>query len=283
VSSETRHLAVLGSPISHTKSPQLHRAAYAELGLPWQYDAIDVNLDALPAFVQSRDSLWRGLSLTMPLKSAVLPLLGSLDEAAQRTDAANTIYFDRSARKLMLRGFNTDVSGIVSAFRTSGVEQLSSVQLLGSGATAASALFAVSTIGAERVVVSARTPSHAGALERMAATLGLHLEVRSLSEPNTEFAPDAVISTIPGGADSTVKFTDATMERAVLLEVAYDPWPTGLAASWLTAGGRVISGLEMLLHQALAQVRIFVGGDSITPLVREAEVLAAMRRSITVD
>lgn len=274
-------LAVLGSPISHSKSPKLHRAAYAELGMPWHYDAIDLTTEALPAFVQSRDSRWRGLSLTMPLKSAVLPLLGSLDDAAQLTGAANTVYFDRSSPKLILRGFNTDVYGIVAALRENGVEDLATVQILGSGATAASALYAVSTLGAESVLVSARTPTHANALERLGNILGLRLDIASLSAPNPPVAPDAVISTIPGGVDSSVTFADATRERSVLLEVAYDPWPTVLAASWLASGGKVISGLDMLLHQAVAQVRIFVGGEPSVPLVREAEVLAAMRSSIS--
>lgn len=281
MSGQRNRLAVLGSPIAHSKSPRLHRAAYAYLGLPWHYGAIDLTSDALPSFLASMGDDWRGLSLTMPLKRTVLPLLDSLDDAAQRTGGVNTVYFDDSSSPIALRGFNTDVYGIVETFRARGIDQLSTVQILGSGATAASALLAVSRLGATRVMVSARTPSHADALVQMGAALDLPVEVRPLDVADTQLMPDAVISTIPGGAGPSVSFCDATMNRSVLLEVAYDPWPTPLAASWLASGGAVISGLEMLLYQALAQVRIFVGGSPDALLGSEPAVIAAMRSSIS--
>src|SRR5215213_7988900 len=97
-------LAVLGSPISHSKSPALHRAAYARLGLDWQYSAIEMDGAGLAEFLQTRDAAWRGLSLTMPLKQDVLPLLDDLDEIARLTHAANTVLLAGGVR----RGFNTD-------------------------------------------------------------------------------------------------------------------------------------------------------------------------------
>lgn len=278
---ERHRLAVLGSPISHSKSPRLHRAAYAQLGLSWQYDAIDVVSDDLASFLSSAGSEWRGLSLTMPLKRTVLPLLEGMDNTVLRTGGANTVYFDDSSGVLVLRGFNTDVYGIVSALRSAGISQLSSAQILGSGATAASALLAASILGVTQIVISARTPSHAVPLENMAEALGISLEVRPLGAAETDFAPEAVISTIPGGADRSVSFSPETMARSVLLEVAYDPWPTPLAASWLASDSTAISGVEMLLHQALAQVRIFVGGSPDLVLSDEVAVIAAMRRSLS--
>lgn len=288
VSAEQRALAVLGAPISHSKSPLLHRAAYAALGLPWKYDAIETTSDALPGFLRSRGAEWRGLSLTMPLKRTVLPLLDVMDSTAELTGGANTVLFDDRTGIRTIRGFNTDVNGIVEAFRGAGIDHLETVQLLGSGATAASALLAISRLGAKQVLVSARTPVHAGVLRALGETLGMRLEVSGLDLVQSGAvqggaAPDAVISTIPGGAGRTVSFRDETMRGSMLFEVAYDPWPTPLAASWLAVGGRIVHGLEMLLHQAVGQVRVFVGGDPEVPLPNESVVVSAMRHSIALD
>jgi shikimate dehydrogenase len=276
-----RRLAVLGSPIAHSKSPALHRAAYATLGLAWQYDAIETDSDDLASFVDSRDMQWRGLSLTMPLKRAVLPLLDSVDRVAAQAGAANTLLFDDASARRVLRGFNTDVYGIATAFRAAGNDSLRTVYLLGSGATATSALLAVASLGAERVVIFTRTPIGAAPLETLGTDLGVSVEARGRDTRTPAFAPDAVISTIPGGTHHGYSFDQETMNRSVLFDVAYDPWPSTLATEWLAAGGSVISGLEMLLHQALAQVRIFVGGDPDFPLANESAVLGAMRDSIS--
>jgi shikimate dehydrogenase len=267
----TTRLAVLGSPIAHSRSPLLHRAAYEVLGLDWQYSAVEVSGDTLRDFVESRDVTWRGLSLTMPLKRDVLPLLSSLDRVAELTGAANTVVLaDR-------RGYNTDVFGITQAFRRHGVESLGLVHVLGGGATAASALAAVADLGATRVQFALRDPSKGEALRELGAALSVEVEVVELGS-STEDIPDAVISTLPGHSEHSVQLAEPIRQNAVLFDVAYDPWPSALASQWL---GTVISGLDMLTLQALAQVRIFVGGDPSVPLPNESEVLAAMERAVT--
>jgi shikimate dehydrogenase len=276
-------LGVLGSPISHSRSPLLHRAAYDALGLTWTYDAIELSSDALPQFLRSRTPEWRGFSLTMPLKRAVLPLLDSMDDAAESTGGANTVLFGESDGVVTYRGFNTDVYGITESFRAAGIEGLESVRLLGSGATATSALLAVARLGAKRVDVSARTPSNAASLQRLGERLGARVTIAGLDSAMPLSADDAVISTIPGGAPGSISFDEETMKRATLFDVTYDPWPTPLAEAWHGVGGRVISGLEMLLRQAVVQVRIFVGGDPDQPLADEPRVLAAMRRAVALD
>ena len=87
---DARRAAVLGSPIGHSLSPALHRAAYASLGLDWTYDAIEVTVDRLPGFMRSLDATWAGISLTMPLKEAVIPLLDEVDDLALAVTAVNT-------------------------------------------------------------------------------------------------------------------------------------------------------------------------------------------------
>lgn len=272
-----RRLAVLGSPIGHSKSPDLHRAAYEALGLPWSYEAVDVAEDGLAEFLDGLGPEWRGLSLTMPLKQKVVPLLSSVDRVAEQTGVANTVLLDGEA----VDGFNTDVAGIVRALEAAGLESARYVHVLGGGATAASALVAAAELGAERVDVHVRDLQKSVWLEPLAHELGLRIRIRSFAQADRSLdVPELVISTLPGGASTAAVYTDSTRRGAVLLDVAYEPWPTVLGRSWQSVGGTVVSGLAMLAHQALLQVRVFVSGDPLQPLPDEDEVLDAMLTAV---
>ena len=275
--SELRRLAVLGSPISHSKSPSLHRAAYERLGLAWQYSAVEMDGDRLGEFIGGLDASWRGLSLTMPLKRDVLPLLDSIDDVAAITGAANTVFFDGGTR----RGFNTDVGGIVRTLREGGVDEVGRCVLLGGGATAASALVAMAQLGAREVRVLVRRPGSASQLVELGSHLDVQVDEGGLAEFATIDRSDLVVSTVPGGTDLGVAASARLISSAALLDVAYDPWPTPLAADWIASDGTVVHGLGMLLHQALLQVRIFVSGDPNEPLDDEAAVLDVMRAAIS--
>lgn len=264
-------LAVLGSPIAHSKSPALHLAAYRALGLDWSYEAIELTSDALSDFVQSRGPDWRGLSLTMPLKRSVLPLLTGIDRFSELTGAANTLLLDGTHR----RGFNTDVVGIVESFRAAGIDELASVRILGGGATAASALVAASRLGASMAVLVVRSPDRIGPLVSLAEELDVTLTVDTLGASGAGQV-DAVVSTLPHGSGHV----EAPIAGAVLFDVAYEPWPTPTASAWVAAGCTVISGIELLTRQALAQVQIFVNGSIDTPLEEESRVFAAMRTAV---
>lgn len=273
-------LAVLGSPIAHSKSPALHRAAYARLGLDWEYTAVEMTGDRLPAFVDGLDAAWRGLSLTMPLKQDVLPLLDEVDELAELTGAANTVLLD-GVRRL---GFNTDVGGIVRTLGESGLTAIRRGVLIGAGATAASALVAMAELGAEEVRVLVRRPGAAAELEQLGRRAGLVVAehpIATLADgPGGAPAAELVISTVPGGTDLGVAPSSSLVAGAALLDVAYDPWPSALARAWFDADGTVVHGLGMLLHQALLQIRIFVNGDPLVELPGEDDVLAVMRESV---
>ena len=267
---------MLGSPISHSKSPTIHRAAYAVLGLDWRYEAIEVTGETLAGFVGSLDSSWRGLSLTMPLKRDVLPLLDWSAPLVELVGGANTLLLADDG----VRGYNTDVYGVERSFREAGVESLGLVHVLGAGATAASVIAGVARLGATGVVVAARTPAKAAPLVELGRVLGVPVTVTDWRVADS--VPDAVVSTLPGGQNDLV-FPEAVRAASVLFDVAYDPWPSELAAQWADAGGRVIAGIELLLNQALGQVRVFVGGDPDLPLPNEDAVVAAMRASVWED
>ncbi len=268
-------LAVLGRPIAHSLSPVLHRAAYDVLGLDWEYEAVEMAGNELAGFVSSLDESWRGLSLTMPLKRDILPLLDTTSELAREAGSANTVLFDGGA----VAGFNTDVYGVTASFARHGTTRLATVLLLGAGATAASALVAARRLGATKAFVGVRSPERAAELAELGRAQGVRVLVRRLDELIQIDEPlDAVISTLPNGASVDVVLDPDVIRDATLFDVAYSPWPTPLAAGW--PSDRVIGGLEMLVLQALAQVRIFVDRDPHGTLDREDEVLAAMLASV---
>jgi shikimate dehydrogenase len=271
----TARFAVLGSPIAHSLSPELHRAAYELLGLDWSYEAIEIGANQLAAFVNSLDASWRGLSLTMPLKVEVFPLLSEVSETAHETGSANTVLFGGDGA----RGFNTDVYGLIQGFARHGRRSLHSALILGGGATAASALVSAGRLGATTVFVGVRSAARAGRMTDIGRALGIDVQVRELERLVTiDQTLDAVISTLPNGAAVDVVLDPDTIRTATLFDVAYKPWPTPLAAAWM--GDGVIGGLEMLVLQALAQVRVFVNGDPDARLEREDEILAAMSAAV---
>ena len=252
MTAEPRRCAVLGSPIQHSLSPALHRAAYAELGLDWSYERYEVGEDGLADFVAGCDGSWRGLSLTMPLKVAALRL-GTVEPLARQAEAANTLVFEADGSR---RLHNTDVGGLVWALRQAGVDRLGQVTVLGAGATARSSLLSVARLGARRVTVLARTPARAAALATLGADLGVEVVVTPWSESVP--AADLVLSTAVAGAADPL--ADAAAAAApIVFDAVYAPWPTALAAAAEAAGRRVVNGLDLLVGQALLQLELMTG------------------------
>jgi shikimate dehydrogenase len=273
----TRRAAVLGSPIAHSLSPVLHRAAYLELGLAgWRYDAIECDELHLPALLDSLGPDWAGLSLTMPLKRAVLPLLDYTEPLVAEVGAANTVVFADGHR----RGFNTDVGGIVTALSEAGVTTGGNVVVLGNGATACSALAALRQIGAADIAVAVRAPGRAEPLLAVASRLGVHVELIGLGPDLASRPWQLLVSTIPAaGAElAAAQLSAGNLTAAAVLDVGYDPWPTPLAAAAAKAGSSVISGYEMLVHQAAGQVELMTGQKAPVRVMHAAGLAELARR-----
>ncbi|MBC7518134.1 MAG: shikimate dehydrogenase [Microbacteriaceae bacterium] len=271
-------LAVLGSPIQHSQSPALHAVAYAALGLDWNYSAVDVPQAGLGEFLEGCGSDWRGLSLTMPLKRDIVSRLSVRDPLVELTGSANTVLFTTAG----LHGFNTDVYGVVRALAEKGIRFVTSVRLVGAGATAASVLVAVASLGATHVHIVSRSLERARAIHDLAETLGLIVRLTGFAPRDwLEAEPDLIVSTLPGGAEIDLELSDEVLQGATFFDVVYDPWPTPLGARFLAAGATVVGGRDMLLYQALGQVRIFAAGFADAELPNEAAVLAAMRAALS--
>lgn len=269
-------LAVWGDPIGHSRSPALHAAAYRELGLPWAYGRQRVTEAGFPAAVENLDATWRGLSLTMPLKNVAARSAVSLDDAAHRTGAVNTYLLTDDGP----HGFNTDVGGLARALREAGVTQPRAARILGAGATATSAILSLAELGAPRVEVVARRPEAVDPLRDLGASVGVEVVPSSFDSPGEPEPVDVTIGALPGNVDAGPGIRPLVENGGLLVDVVYGNWPTSLAEQWLAAGNAAINGLPMLLHQALLQVRVFVGGDPTVPLEREDTVLAAMRAAL---
>ena len=258
--------AVLGFPVAHSLSPAMHEAAYRALGLDdWTYERHECREDRFARFVAPLGPEWAGLSLTMPLKQIALTVADDVSPLAAETGAANTLV--RTPRGW--RAENTDVAGIVAAL--ADVRGGRAV-VLGAGGTARAALAALREIGVDTVDVLVRDPSRARDLRSAAKRLSVHPTVSgALSDRRRAGAAiglaDIVISTLPGGAADALVGVDP---GATVLDVVYAPWPTPFAAAAAARGARVISGLEMLLHQGAAQVELMTGHKAPVEEMRAA-------------
>ncbi|MFJ9468842.1 shikimate dehydrogenase [Streptomyces caniferus] len=264
--SATRRAAVLGSPIAHSLSPVLHRAAYRELGLSdWTYDRHEVDEAALPAFMERLDATWAGLSLTMPLKRAVIPLLDEISPTAASVEAVNTVVLTADGRRL---GDNTDIPGMLAALRERGVGQVERASVLGAGATASSALAALSRICTGEVTAYVRSRARADEMRGWGERLGVTVRTAAWEDAGAAFEAPLTIATTPAGTADAL--AAAVPERpGTLFDVLYEPWPTTLATAWAARGGAVVGGLDLLVHQAVLQVEQMTG--------RSPAPLAAMR------
>lgn len=274
----SRHLAVVGHPIEHSLSPVLHTAAYRHLGLDWQYDRHELREPELRGFVDGLDRSWRGLSATMPLKEELRLIADEWDESVALTAAANTLLLADDGRRIAR---NTDVAGIDRALRDTGLDSVRHAVIAGAGATARSVLVALDGLGLRSVTVAVREPARANEMQVLAIDLGLELDLVSVADlEHVVEGADVVAWTLPNGVALPQPLPFDARTTAVALDVTYHPWPGPLATQWLAVGGRVASGRDMLLHQAVRQVRFFVSGQTDAPLDDEVGVEAAMRAAL---
>ena len=258
---------MLGSPIAHSLSPALHRAAYAALGLGgWSYEAIECDEAGLAGLLAGCGPDWAGLSLTMPLKRAVLPLLDRTDPVAEATGGANTVVFRGGAR----HGYNTDVAGLVTALTEAGLGAApAGALILGAGATACSALAALRELGLRAATVAVRDPGRAAGLREAASRLGVSVELCPFGQ---NIQAELLISTVPAGASDCYaeRLRSQPHPPAMVMDVVYHPWPTPLATAASQAGAAVAGGFALLLHQAARQVELMTGRQAPVRAMREA-------------
>jgi len=255
--------AVCGHPISHSLSPVLHRAAYAALGLEHTYEAIDLTESNFADFVETLDDTWIGLSLTMPLKEVAFSVANSVSIRAKLTGAINTLVIGDE-----IRADNTDIFGIEQAVRESTQNIQGPFTIIGSGATARSAVVAAHNLGAKSITVVARNAETSDACVQLGQELGITSTHVALEDAHWQEASVTINTTPAGVADELIPTGTAT--SGLLLDVIYSPWPTQLATAWTLGGGTTCAGHVMLLHQACEQVRLMTGHDAPVEAMRSA-------------
>jgi shikimate dehydrogenase len=239
---------VLGSPIAHSRSPQLHLAAYRALGLDgWTYERIECTAAELPGLVGGFGPEWVGVSVTMPGKFAALRFATERTLRAELLGSANTLVRTHDG----WRADNTDIDGVIGALSHASGR----AAVVGSGGTAPAVVVGLAELGVRHISIVARSREKAAPLLDLGAHLGVDVRLIELGMPLHDV--DVVVSTIP--ADVAAQHVTTLAATPLLLDAIYDPWPTPLAAAVEAAGGRVISGLQMLLNQAYAQVEQFTG------------------------
>ena len=280
----TMWAAVIGSPIAHSLSPVIHRAAWEQLGIDgWEYRRAEVTEESLPTFIGQLDESFRGLSVTMPCKQAVMPLLDAIDPLASAVGAVNTVVPSAG----MLAGFNTDVTGIASAIRRvcsrSGVPVPSSALVLGARATASSALAALGELGVTTTTVAARRFGGPGSVISAASRLGVSVEQVMWSDVSAVASAaaraDVLISTLPAGVADAIASRLAPREGQILLDVIYSPRDTALRTTFEKAGGVVAEGTDMLVYQGAAQVQLMTGRSPDPAVMRHALETELERRA----
>lgn len=272
--------AVIGSPIAHSLSPVIHRAAWERLGLAgdWEYRSAEVDRGGLGAFIAGLDPQCRGLSVTMPCKQAVMQLMDVVDPLAAAVGAVNTVVPGAG----VLTGFNTDVHGITTAIAEAraarGLGPARSACVLGARATASSALAALGALGVTRTTVVARRFSGPGSVVAAAARMGVEIDqvlIGDTARAGAALAADIVVSTLPAGAADPLAALVRPGGHQCLLDVVYSPRDTALRRAFEAGGAVIAEGTEMLIHQGAQQVRLMTGRDPDTGVMRaalEAEV-----------
>lgn len=253
----------------------MHRAAYAVLGLDWTFEAVDVAPGGLREHVGALDSSWRALAVTAPHKRDALDLADSATDVARVAGGANTLLLEDGPHGRHVRADNTDVPGARAALSEAGVVDVPVVRVLGAGATAASVAHAVAGLGAGRVELVVRDAGRAD--ETVASIHDAGLDVRVLDAatlpPGTV---DLLVSTVPEAVAG--ERADAwAAGAAAVFDVVYDPWPTRLSVAARAAGLPVVTGLDLLAHQAVLQLLLMTGASVDVDVVRGAalEVLAS--------
>jgi shikimate dehydrogenase len=269
----TNRFCVVGSPIIHSISPVIHKAAYDLFDLDFSYDKVEVPLGKLADFLE--DNLFSGISVTMPLKYEAFGIAESCSFEAASTKVVNTLVRSSDG----WNGHNTDVRGFEKCFLQ--IPSVDSISILGSGATARSAALAMSrTFPSAKLSVIGRNSE--SVKEFLSATASFGIEASEvLVEPSSVIGSDLVVSTVPGSAFSELwqkVGQDPNPREGFLFDVAYNPWPSPASIAW---GENTISGLELLIWQAIEQVKLFAQAKGYMVEVDDQELYSSMMTAVT--
>ncbi len=277
---------IIAFPAGHSVSPALQQAAFDHYGLPVRYEAWETPPSALPARVQQlRRPDVIGANVTVPHKQAVMALLDSVDEAALRVGAVNTIA-NRDGRLL---GYNTDVAGFLRALRTDLAcePRGQTVLLLGAGGAARAVAYALLREGAGRLLIANRNRERAAALARHLAEAAQDATLALCDWDDAALAAAArcaglvVNATTLGMLGATAASplaADCFRPGMAAFDLVYNPPETAFLREARRGGARAIGGLPMLIYQGADSFRIWTGREAPVAAMQAAAAAALARQ-----
>lgn len=279
--------AVIGSPVGHSLSPAMHNSAFGRAGRRWHYFAADVDVASLPGVIAAVRALpFGGLSVTTPLKEAVIEHLDDVSPESRRLHSVNCI----TVRDGRLSGDVTDGRGCADALRGAGVDlERSKVALLGAGATARAIASTLCAEGAAVTVVN-RGRERAGRLRDLIASTvpGASIAVAADGPGPASDAvrsADVVINATTVGMNSTADEgllvdADCLSDGQTVLDAVYQPLETALLRTARSRGSRTVDGLWMLVHQAVHQQVLWFGAAGLDRGAMAGVMRAAAEREL---
>ena len=282
IDSETRLCCLIGHPVRHSVSPQMHNAAFKALDLNYIYLAFDVEEGLLADAVKGLKAIGaRGFNVTIPHKILVMRFLDELDETAEKTGAVNVVVNDEG----VLRGYNTDVHGIERALREAGLTGVDAAIVFGAGGAARAAVTALLDLEARKLIIANRTLARAEELARWIKEAGCISEACGLREGRGKAREcEVIVNATPLGMypriDEAVLDSGDIPGGAVVLDLVYNPPRTRLLEEAERAGAKPVSGVDVLVYQGAYAFRLWTGVDPPIELMRRAavEALEAMKR-----
>jgi shikimate dehydrogenase len=274
VNGKTGVYAIIGDPVEHSLSPNMHNAAFKKLGLNLVYVAFTITSTELKDSVLGAKSLGlKGLNVTMPHKSAVIHYLDEVDSSAKSIGAVNTILCNHGR----LIGYNTDGTGAMIALQENGVdfEEKKMVILGAGGAAKAIAYQATQDVG--ELVILNRTAGKAKKLAEMLKGLGAKVKAGTLSLDNlneelstTNILVNATSAGMYPNIESSPVPSGLLHSDLCVMDIIYKPLETKLLKDAKSAGAKVVSGLEMLLYQGAVAFEIWTNYPAPLEVMRKA-------------
>ncbi len=280
IDSATRLCCLIGHPVEHSVSPQMHNSAFRSLGLNYVYLAFDVVEDALEIAVKGLKALRAvGFNVTIPHKIRVMRLLDELDESAERAGAVNTVVNERGA----LKGYNTDVYGIERALRRFRLPSSEQAMIIGAGGAARASIIALLNLGFEKILIANRTLKKAQSLADWIKSMGFSADACSLEEGRRRAEScKLIVNATPIGMHPNVNETPLSRDEipsdSIILDLVYNPPRTKLLEEAEKAGARVVSGIEVLVYQGAESFKLWTGREAPIEVMREAALKALQER-----
>ncbi|HIE29851.1 TPA: shikimate dehydrogenase [Candidatus Poribacteria bacterium] len=276
ITGKTKIVGVIGDPIEHSCSPQMHNAAFEQLSMDYVYVAFHVKAEDLKAAVDGFKALnIVGINVTIPHKQGVIPLIDKLSREAELIGAVNTLVFKEGT----IEGHNTDARGFIAAMKEAGVDvpRGESVVILGAGGAARAVVVSLALEGVKKISIANRTASRAIQLasdisQKTGTEIhGMGLDDKSLPEAISESS--LLVNTASAGMDleHPLLIDENWLHRQlVVYDIIYNPPETRLMKVATEKGSKTIGGIGMLVHQGAIAFELWTGQYPPVDVMRQA-------------